>query len=102
MMEKGSVKVNILGIDYALKSDSDPAYLHELAGYVDQKMRQLGEGTKVNSQLKIAILTALNITDELFRLKTKHEKLLKEIESTSEEITENLDQYLNRYPDFVK
>ncbi|HFE64072.1 hypothetical protein B1H10_01370 [candidate division KSB1 bacterium 4484_188] len=101
-MEKRSIKVNIWGNEYALKSDVNPQYLQEIADYVDQKMRKLGESSQVKSSEKIAVLTALNIADEFFRLKRKHEKLVKEIESTSEEITENLDTYLNQYSDFIK
>ena len=102
MMEKQSIKVNILGTEYAFKSDSDPGYIHDIASYVDQKMRKLLESSQVKSQLKIAVLTAVNISDELFRLKSKYEKLIKEIESTSGEITENLDNFLNQYSDITK
>lgn len=96
-MERRSIKVNIWGSEYALKSDADPQYLQELALFVDKRLQKLGEGATVNSQLKIAVLTALNIADELFRLKEKHEKLVNEIEKTSDQITENLDNYLNRF-----
>lgn len=101
-MEKNSTKVTIWGMEFALRSDADPQYIQELAGYVDQKMYRLSEGTQVKSQLKIAVLTALNIADELFRLKEKHETLVKEIETTSDEITENLDKYLNQHSDLLK
>jgi cell division protein ZapA len=95
-MERNSVTVNILGSEYALKSEAEPQYLQELATFLDKKMQKLGEGTNVGSQLKIAVLTALNLADELFRLKEKHEKLVTEIENTSDQISENLDNYLNR------
>jgi cell division protein ZapA len=101
-MEKNSVKVNILGSEYALKSDADPEYISDLASYVDQKMEKLQQGSSIHAPLKIAVLTAVNISDELFRLKRKHEKIVKEIESASEEITENLDNFLNQYSDLVK
>ncbi|MFZ0391134.1 MAG: cell division protein ZapA [Calditrichia bacterium] len=96
------MKVNIWGMEYALKSDSDPLYIEELAAYVDQKMRALGEGSQVKSQTKIAVLVALNIADELFHLKRKHEMMINEIESTSEEISENVDRYLNQYAEVLK
>jgi len=101
-MEKNSVKVNILGSEYALKSDADPEYISDLASYVDQKMQKLQQGSSTHAPLKIAVLTAVNISDELFRLKRKYEKLVKEIESASEEITENLDNFLNQYSNLVK
>ena len=101
-MEKHSIRVNIGGLEYALRSNADPQHVQAVAEYVDKKMRQLSENSSVKSQLKIAVLTALNIADEYFRLKARHENLLREIESTSEEITENLDRYLDQFPDLVK
>ncbi|GAB4331318.1 MAG: hypothetical protein Kow0037_07810 [Calditrichia bacterium] len=101
-MEKKAIKVNIFGFEYALRSDMEPEYLEELASYVDGKMKQLGESVQSKSQQKIAVLAALNIADEYFRLKRKHEKLVKEIEATSEKITENLDEYLSHYSQLIK
>jgi len=101
-MEKKTIRVNIWGIEYALKSDADPQYIQKLAEYVDQKIRKLEENIQVKSQLKISILAALNIADELFRLKRNYEKLLNQVETTSEELTENLDNYLNQYSDLLK
>ena len=101
-MEKKTIKVNIWGIDYALKSDADPQYVQKIAEYVDQKIRKLEESIQVKSQLKISILAALNIADELFRLKRNYEKLLNQVETTSEELTEKLDNYLNQYSDLLK
>jgi len=43
-----------------------------------------------------------NISDELFRLKRKYDLLVKEIESTSEEITEKLDHFLDQHSDLLK
>ncbi|MBN2365952.1 MAG: cell division protein ZapA [Calditrichaeota bacterium] len=91
-----------MGAEYALKSDVDPEYVQELATYVDQKMHKLEQSSQVHSALKIAVLTAVNISDELFRLKRKYDQLVEEIESKSQEITENLDTFLNQYSDFLK
>jgi cell division protein ZapA len=101
-MEKSSVKVNIMGMEYALKADVNPDYIQELASYVNNKMQRLNSGAPTYTPLKIAVLSAVNISDELFRMKRKYENLVKEIESTSEEITEKLDQFLEQYSDLLK
>jgi cell division protein ZapA len=101
-MEKSSVKVNIMGMEYALKADVNPDYIQELASYVNTKMQRLNSGAPTYTPLKIAVLSAVNISDELFRMKRKYENLVKEIESTSEEITEKLDQFLEQYTDLLK
>ena len=101
-METNSIKVKIGGTEYALRSDSDPDYLKELAEFIDNRMRNFEGTANLKSPVKIAVLTALNIADDYFRLKKKHEKLVNEIESTSEEIAENLDNYLNHYSVYLK
>lgn len=65
--KENKVKVEIFGSSYILKGESDVGYMQKLASYVDRKMRQIQEDTKIISPTKIAILAALNITDELLR-----------------------------------
>ena len=101
-MEKSSVKVNIMGMEYAIKADVNQDYIQELASYVNNKMQRLNSGAPTYTPLKIAVLSAVNISDELFLFKWKYENLVKEIESTSEEIKEKLDQFLDQYSDLLK
>lgn len=60
--------VTIFGRTYHLRGDGDAAYLEELAREVDRRMREVGEATGTADSLKIAILAALNITDDWFRM----------------------------------
>ena len=59
-----STPVTIFGKTYHLRGDGDPAYLHELALEVDRRMREVAETTGTADTLSLAILAALNITDE--------------------------------------
>ena len=61
------LKVNIYGNDYPIKGNTDIEYIRKVAKYVDSKMREVNKKVSSDSSLKIAILAALNITDELFR-----------------------------------
>jgi len=62
-----SVKVNIFGTEYPVKGDADPEYIKEVAAYVDGKMKEVARSLTVKSTTKVAVLAALNITDELFQ-----------------------------------
>jgi cell division protein ZapA len=64
-----SVNVKIYGEEYSIRSKDDPNYVHRVAGYVDEKMREVAATTNIVSSAKIAILAALNIADEYMRLK---------------------------------
>jgi cell division protein ZapA (FtsZ GTPase activity inhibitor) len=60
--------VAIYGKTYHLRGDGDTAYLHELAQEVDRRMREVAETTGTADTLSLAILAALNITDECFQV----------------------------------
>ena len=62
------VTVNIHGQQYPIRSGLDPAYVAELAAYVDEKMRLAAHESPAGDTLKLAVLAALNIADEYFRL----------------------------------
>ena len=65
-MKAKVVKVNILGQDYVIRSTAGQKYLEQVAKYVDAKMEEIkASGIDDSQQLRIAILAAMNITDEL-------------------------------------
>ena len=59
--------VDIAGQRYPIRSGLEPAYVVELASYVDQKLRAASESAPSSDMLGLAILTALNLADEIFR-----------------------------------
>jgi cell division protein ZapA len=62
-----SVRVTILGEEYTIRTDASPSHTRDVAEHVDRIIRQvMGSGSVVETH-KAAILTALQITDELFR-----------------------------------
>lgn len=61
------VTVEIGGQRYPIRSTLEAAYVADLAAYVDQKMRLAARETTSGDSLKVAVLAALNIADELFR-----------------------------------
>ena len=77
MNEYNVLKVNIYGTDYPIKGSTNVEYIKQVAEYVDTKMREVDQNIAVVSTLKVAILAALNIADELFKERSKGEKLPK-------------------------
>jgi cell division protein ZapA len=61
------VSVEINGLRYPIRSHLDPAYVAELAAYVEEKMRLAARESPAGDTIKIAVLAALNIADEFFR-----------------------------------
>lgn len=69
--EYNILKVNIYGTEYPIKGTTDVEYIKKVAQYVDNKMREVNKNISIDSSLKVAILAALNITDELFKEREK-------------------------------
>jgi cell division protein ZapA len=61
------VTVDINGLRYPIRSHLEPAYVAELASYVELKMQLAARESPAGDTLKIAVLAALNIADEYFR-----------------------------------
>lgn len=61
------VAVEIFGLRYPIRSVLDPRYVAALAAYVDAKMAAASDESDHGDSLRIAVLAALNIADELFR-----------------------------------
>ena len=85
-----SVKVTIFGTEYPVKGDADSQYIEEVAAYVDEKMREVAQGLSVKSTTKVAILTALNITDELFTARRSTSDESEEIHNRISDLTERV------------
>jgi cell division protein ZapA len=67
MAEAQVVTVQIRGQRYPIRSALDAQYVNGLATYVDEKMRAAAESTPAGDAMRLAVLAALNIADELFR-----------------------------------
>ncbi|HEX7315531.1 MAG TPA: cell division protein ZapA [Pyrinomonadaceae bacterium] len=76
----GSVKVNIFNQTYSLRAaDGDGAHVERVARLVDERMRAVADGLAVHDVAKVAVLTALNLADELEGLKNFYETELREV-----------------------
>jgi len=64
-----SVHVEIFGQTYTVKAGADPGYVEELAAHVDAQMREVGKTAGAVDSVRVAVLAALNIADECFRLR---------------------------------
>lgn len=62
------VTVEVFGGQYPVRSNLNAAYVKRIAEYVDRKMHAAADQTRGGDTVRIAVLTALNIADEHFRL----------------------------------
>src|ERR671913_2299195 len=89
-----TIRVEIYNQTYSIRSDGDSEYLMQLADFVDSRMREISSGTLTVDSLKVAILAALHIADELHRLKRLHEQADAQLAARSAECADMLDRLL--------
>ncbi|MBN1540667.1 cell division protein ZapA [candidate division KSB1 bacterium] len=85
------LKVRIFGYEYPLKSNANIQYIRKVADYVDAKMNEV-QRAKPNRPLhQIAILAAMNITDELLQQREIERKRVAQLETQVTELTKRLE-----------
>jgi cell division protein ZapA len=80
-----SVTVDIYDQAYRLRGQ-DPDYIHKLAAVVDAKMRLVAAQGKTVDSLRVAVLAALNIADELAAAEQRLSELNGSISETQSSI----------------
>lgn len=90
----GVVTVEIGGQRYPIRSGLDPAYVGELAAYVDKKMRAASDAAPTTDMLGLAILVALNLADEYFRAR-QYQSSQGELNERALRLEQLLDQILD-------
>ena len=67
------VQVEIFGQTYSVKAGGDAGYVKKLAAFVDEEMKDVSRASGAVDSLKVAVLAALNLADECFRLRQQGE-----------------------------
>jgi len=85
-MDKTRTIVNICGKEYVMAGFESEEYIHRVAIYVDRKMSELKSQYVSLNLSTLAVLTAVNIADDLLKLQDKHEILNGEFAQLVEEV----------------
>ena len=94
MADTNVVPISIQGQQYPIRTSLDPEYVLRLATFVDEKMRAASDSTPSGDSLRLAVLTALNIADELFRCRDAAEQRNGQLAERTEELERLLDRVL--------
>ncbi len=93
--DRHSIEVSLLGSSFTIQSSYDPAYMAQVIGFLQGKIQEVQAGSSVKDNLKIALLAALNVVDELFRLKSRPEGAeSRQIKEITERLIDTIDRSL--------
>jgi cell division protein ZapA len=88
-----NVRVDIYDQTYHLRG-SDTEYITQLGEYVDNKMRVIAQQASTVDSLRVAVLAALNIADELHVLRRKYDSIASDYNERAGHLAGALDEVL--------
>jgi len=95
MSKQNVIKVPIMGQDYLVNTTASEKYIQDIASFVNNKMLEIQDsGIEEESQLRIAVLGAMNIADELFTQKKSQDSIIKKIDKKAEKLSAMVEKEL--------
>ncbi len=91
--DKKSIKVRIFGSEYPLRGESEE-FTRKVATYVDEMINTIHAKLPEQPTLTVAVLSALNITEDLFKEREKVRTMTALIDGELGKITHHLDNAL--------
>ena len=93
--EGNQVQISIFGQEYSVRAPADPDYIIKIGEYLDDKMREVQAGfSTTQSSTRIAILAAMNITDELFSARQNLDSDQTDVDQKISSLIELIDESL--------
>ncbi|KPD36563.1 MULTISPECIES: cell division protein ZapA [Bacillus] len=77
--KKTKTTVNIYGQHFTIIGEESKAHMRQVAGVVDDKMREINEKNPYLDINKLAVLTAVNVVHDYMKLQEKYEILERQL-----------------------
>jgi cell division protein ZapA len=88
--DKKSIKVRIFGSEYPLRGESEE-FTRKVATYVDEMINTIHAKLPEQPTLTVAVLSALNITEDLFKEREKTRSITALVDGELGKVTHYLD-----------
>ncbi len=83
---KKNYNINILGQELSVLSDADDEHVAKVIKLVNEKMSEVLKSANNLKALDVAILAALNVAEDLLKLRGVNKELCDQLESRSEKL----------------
>jgi len=88
-----SIKVKIFGTDYPLRGENED-FTKKVASHVDTMLNRIHEKIPEQPPLTVAVLTALNITEEMLKERDQQQEAVDALEAEITKLSNYLDNCL--------
>lgn len=92
-MNGKSIRVKIFGSEYPLRGENEE-FTKKVAAYVDSMLNSIHERIPEQPPLTVAVLSALNISEDLLKERERHERTMSELETEITKLSNYLDNCL--------
>ncbi len=89
-MENNKIKVRIYGQEYTIIGQRTEEDIRRIASYVDERMHDIAQNSSIGSTSALAVLSAVNLADELF----SHETELLDLRESNEKLLKDNQKYV--------
>ena len=96
-MDKNQLHVDLLGSSFTIQSPEKQLYLEKLVNYLRLKIEETARDAPRTEPVKVALITALNIADELFKERGRSAKTAdsSQVEKIAKNLITQIDQCLS-------
>lgn len=97
-MENNKVKIRIYGQEYTIVGERSQDEIIKAAQYVDERMQFIGRNSNLGSTTSLAVLSAVNIADEIFSIKDE----LEQLRTLNKQLEADAQKYVNLWDEAKK
>jgi cell division protein ZapA len=83
---KNAVRLVIAGEEFSIRSDAPPEHTQAVADYVNQAVRRILSSGPIIESHKAAVMAAMQIADDLFRVRAEAEELTNSLRALSDDV----------------
>jgi len=88
------VKVRIRNAEYLVQGKDNEQQVQRIADYVNDKLKEIEEGTEGLSEKRAAILAALDIAGDYFQILREREDLLSKLRQRTQSLIRSIDSVI--------
>ncbi len=103
-MEKPQLKVDLLGASFVIQSAESPEHLARVASFLKERIEEVKSRYSFADPLRVALLAALNVADELFREREGRGRpgTDAEVASVAQKLIDSMDESLRTHRPYGK
>ena len=95
-MEKRQLRIEVLGTSFVIQSEESPEHLATLSAFVRERIDEVKARYSFADPLTVAVLAALNIADDFFKVREGRLPSPRPVEAQAAEIQTVAERLINR------